>query len=159
MRPKIKVPWTTGDKVLEISGWFLLFVLWGFVVFSYPDLPDKIPKHFNAAGQVDSWGDKEDILPLPALATIFFVGMTALNLFPRIYNYPFPITEENAFQQYACAIRMVRWLKTTSVVIFGYLTIVTMRGMENLGIWFPPVIIGLLFIPMFYYGARMYRLR
>ena len=159
MRPKIKVPWTTGDRVLEISGWILLLALWGFVVFSYPDLPDKIPKHFNAAGQADSWGGKKNILSLSVVMTILFVGMTLLNRFPHIFNYPFSITDENAFRQYACATRMLRWLKTIIVVIFGYLAIAAIYGMENIGIWFLPVTAGLILIPMFYWIARMCRLQ
>ncbi|MEG1464866.1 MAG: DUF1648 domain-containing protein, partial [Mucinivorans sp.] len=57
-RPRIKLKPTTIDKILEITGWGILFVMWVLVVVNYSKLPDIIPIHFNAEVAVDGYGSK-----------------------------------------------------------------------------------------------------
>jgi hypothetical protein len=57
-RPKLKVPLSVGDKVLESVGWLALIGVWVLVVFNHQQLTGKIPIHFNAAGDADRFGGK-----------------------------------------------------------------------------------------------------
>jgi uncharacterized membrane protein len=118
-RPKIRTELTTADKMVEILGWFVLLVTWIFTIASYSNLPDIIPIHYNGAGKADGFGNKINILILPFIATILFVGMTIANKFPHVFNYPTRITEENALRQYTNATRMLRYLKLILVVLFS----------------------------------------
>ncbi len=95
-RPKIKLGLTIADRTFEFIGWLSILAIWVLTVTNYADLPDTIPTHYDGAGQADGFGGKATILTLPLIATILFVGMTILNKFPHIYNYPINITEENA---------------------------------------------------------------
>ena len=107
-RPKIRIELTTADKAVEILGWFSLLAIWIFTIASYSNLPDTIPIHYNGAGKADGFGSKINMLMLPFIATILFVGMTVANKFPHVFNYPTKITEENALRQYTNATRMMR---------------------------------------------------
>lgn len=160
-RPKIKLELTTADIIFEIAGWFLVLAVWGFTITNYSILPETIPTHYNAAGQADGFGGRSTIFTLPLLATILFVGMTILNRFPHIFNYPLNITQENAYIQYSNATRLIRYLKLILIVIFGFivfLTIQNSKGEANgLGIWFLPFSIGLIFIPLAYYVVRSFK--
>ncbi len=160
-RPKLKLELTNADKTLEIVGWLLLFALWGLTVANYQRLPDIIPTHFNGAGVADGFGDKWMILTLPLVATVLFVGLTILNRFPHIFNYPTEITADNALRQYTNATRLIRYLKVITAVIFGLIAFQSIRHangqMEGLGIWFLPMTLGLIFIPLIYFVVKSFK--
>jgi uncharacterized membrane protein len=124
-------------------------------------LPDSIPTHYNGAGQADGFGGKSTIMTLPLIGTVLLVGLTILNKFPHIFNYPTNITQDNALRQYTNATRMIRYLKLIIVVIFGltaFKTIQNANGQaDGLGIWFLPMISGLIFIPMTYFVAKSFK--
>src|SRR5689334_19196218 len=110
-RPKIKLKLSLADKVIEVAGFLALGFLWTLTVSNFSSLPEIIPTHFNGAGEVDDYGSKNMILILPVIATILFAGLTFLNKFPHLFNYPTEITGENAEKQYRSATRLMRCLK------------------------------------------------
>jgi uncharacterized membrane protein len=160
-RPKLKLELTQADKTVEIIGWLLISAVWGLTVTNYQSLPDIIPTHYNGAGVADGFGDKWMILTLPLIATVLFVGMTILNKFPHIFNYPTNITQDNALRQYTNATRMIRYLKLIIVVIFGLIAFKTIQNAngqaDGLGIWFLPMTLGLIFIPLLYFVVKSYK--
>lgn len=130
-RPKIKLGLTTTDKIFEILGWTSVLAIWVLTITNYTSLPDTIPIHYNGAGQADGFGGKVNILTLPLIATVLFVGLTILNKFPHIFNYPTNITADNALRQYTSATRLIRYLKFIIVVIFGLISIQTIRNVNG----------------------------
>jgi uncharacterized membrane protein len=157
-RPKLKLELTLVDKTFEIVGWILIFAVWGLTITNYTSLPDTIPIHFNGSGQADGFGGKENIFTLPLIASILFFGLTILNKFPHIFNYPTNITLDNALSQYTNATRLIRYLKIIVVVIFGLITYMTIQNAnghaDGLGIWFLPLTLGLIFIPLTYFVVK-----
>ncbi len=148
-RPKITLELTHTDKIIEISSFLILAILWILVVYNYAGLPTTIPTHYNALGEADRFGNKDNIFSLPIIATVLFVGMTFLNKFPHIFNYPTNITTENALGQYTNATKMIRAIKFAIVFIFALITLKTMQS-STLGIWFLPLVLMLIFIPIFF---------
>lgn len=130
-RPKIKLELTPTDKIFEILGWTSVLAIWVLTITNYTNLPDTIPVHYNMAGQVDGFGDKVNILTLPLIATVLFVSLTILNKFPHILNYPASITADNALRQYTNATRLIRYLKFIIVVIFGLISLQTIRNVSE----------------------------
>lgn len=156
-RPKMKIELTITDKVIELIGWLYLLAFWVLTITSYSSLPDTIPIHYNGAGQIDRFGNKINILILPFIATILFVGISLANKFPHIFNYPTKITEENALRQYSNMTRMNRYMKLILVLIFGLIAYKTIKNTHNLGFWFLPMIMGLIFIPMIYFIIKAFQ--
>lgn len=150
-RPKIELELTLFDKALEILGWISVLVIWILVITNYITLPDSIPIHYNSMGVADRFGGKENILTLPIVATVLFIGLTMLNQFPHLFNYPTPITEDNALRQYIYATRLLRYLKFIILVIFGAITWQTISNVHNIGIWFLPTTVALMLIPFIYF--------
>lgn len=159
--PKIKLELTTADKVFEAAGWIAVLIIWIMTITNYAKLPGTIPTHYNGLGQPDGFGGKATILGLPAIATIVFAGLTILNKYPHIFNYPARITEGNASRRYTDAVRMIRYLKPVIVLIFGLIAFKTIQnavGQANgLGAWFLPVTLCLVFIPLTYFVVRSLR--
>ena len=117
-RPKLKVPLSKSEIIVEGLGWILLFSMWCYILFVYNRLPDIIPTHFSFSGKADAYGSKSSIFTLPILGLIIFVLLTILNRFPHIFNYTVIITEDNALQQYKMGTRVLRYLKLIIAIIF-----------------------------------------
>jgi hypothetical protein len=162
-RPKIKRELTPADRIAEFAGWLCIAAFWGLIATKYAALPPVISTHYNAAGHADGSGAKATILILPVIATVLFAGMTLLNQFPHIFNYPVKITKENALIQYTNATRMIRYLKLVIVVIFGFIAFQTIQAAgghaDGLGIGFLPLTLGLAFIPLTYFIIKSFKAR
>jgi uncharacterized membrane protein len=156
--PKLKLKLTILDYLIEILGLLLFSSTWIFIISIYKSLPDIIPIHYNAYGTADNFGKKWMILSLPIVSTVLFIGLTLLNYFPESFNYPTKINEDNALIQYTYATRLIRYLKLVIVFIFGILLYQTTRYPLNqndgLGIWFLPMFLGLIFIPLIFYVLK-----
>lgn len=150
-RPKIELIRSPLDNVLEWASKILLVVMWGLTLYAFLKSPITIPIHFNAAGQADNYGNKATLLILPILGTIIYFGLTQLNKYPHIFNYMTKITKDNAERQYTISTRLLRFIKFvillifSSIVLFTYLT--TIGVTNGLGLWFLPLVEGLLLIP------------
>ena len=157
-RPKITLIPTTADKLVELLGWLILLALWGLTISHFSTLPDTIPTHFNASGEADGFGSKASIIGLPVIATLLFVGLTVLNRYPHIFNYPTASTEDNALRLYTLATRMLRYLKLVLVLVFGGIEFMTIqhatRKAAGLGAWFLPLTLVLIFIPLIYFVIK-----
>lgn len=162
-RPRRKIKLTAMDKTLELLGWAGVVGIWLLAATYYSKLPEIIPIHFNGVGIPDRFGSKDDIFTLPTVTTIIFVGMTVLNRFPHIFNYPSDITEENALREYTMATRLIRYLKLIIVCIFLLISFRTIQiahgNAETLGGWFLPLILGLIFIPLIYYIIKSFQVK
>jgi uncharacterized membrane protein len=61
----------------------LLVTMIGELVYHCPQLPERIPCHFNAAGQPDGWGPKSSAVAVPAIGHSFYCILTVLLWFPQ----------------------------------------------------------------------------
>lgn len=132
----------------------IILLLWILTVTAFFKMPDTIPTHFNASGQVDNYGNKETIFILPIIATIIFIGLTILNHYPHIFNYASRITEVNAEYQYSMASKTIRFLKLIIAILFTIIVLDTFLTSINkangLGSWFLPLTFGLMSLPTMY---------
>jgi uncharacterized membrane protein len=157
-RPKLKIQLTPTDQIFELLGWGVLLALWIWTGTSYSSLPDSIPTHFNAAGEADGFGRKASIVSLPLIATLLYVGLTILNRVPHIFNFPTPVTQDNALKQYTNATRMIRFLKLILVLVFAGISFQTIQQAngkaDGLGSWFLPLTLALIFMPLIYFVIK-----
>jgi hypothetical protein len=162
-RPKIKIWLTLFDLIVEIAGFVAVLAMWILLLTTYSTLPDLIPIHFNGIGEVNHFGEKNSIFMLPVIATVLYAVITILSRFPHILNYPVKITENNASFQYRNMLRMIRIVKLMIVLIFGYLLLHTIlntgENTQGLGIWFMPVSLAIVFIPVIYFMVKSFMYR
>ncbi len=160
-RPKIKLSLSIGDLLIELIAWMVLIGIWVLTLKNYPSLPETIPIHYNRIGEVDKFGNKWNILMLPIISTILFLGLSILNTIPHTFNYPTKITKENAVQQYTLAVRLIRFLKLIIVLIFGSIVLQTINittgkttGLESC---FLPFTLAFIFIPIAFYLIKSFQ--
>lgn len=154
-RPRIRIKPTPLDIFLEIIGWLSLILLWGLIISNFSNLPNRVPTHFNSSGQVDGYGNKASIFLLPIIGAVIFIVISVISKFPHIFNYPTTINKENAERQYRNGLRMMRYLKfiiSLTFLIIEYQTIQTALGnSDGLGVWFLPLTLGLIIVPVIYF--------
>jgi uncharacterized membrane protein len=142
---------TNRSSTTDYLGIALLLLLWGISIYSYFNLPDTIPVHFNERGEADGYGGKSFLWLLPAIGTTTFIGLTFLSRYPQHFNYPVKITDENRDRQYGNAVELIRNLKLVTIAIFTMVNLMiylTGSGIiKSPGIWLLPVILALVFIP------------
>ncbi len=127
-RPRLKLLLSRGDVLLEMLAISLLLICWVLAIYGFYILPESIPVHFDMSGKVTRYGSKFNIFLMPLIATVLFIGMSILNKYPHVFNYPYPITPENAEKQYRTASRLIRWLKFLTVTLFLFIDIVIIQA-------------------------------
>jgi uncharacterized membrane protein len=148
-RPRIKIPLNTHDFAIEFLGLSFLIILIIIPLIYYNRLPERIPVHFNAAGTPDGFGSRSSLFILPATGLFMYLLLTVLAAFPHIFNFPVTITPENAEVQYRLATRLLRILKTVILILFSFISWMSVRtatgNATGLGKMFLPVFIILTF--------------
>jgi uncharacterized membrane protein len=147
--PKLKISRTTLDWLIEFFALSFLIILIGLPLFFSSELPERIPVHFNFAGEPDGYGTRVTLWILPVTGTLMYMGMTILESFPHIYNYLVDITPENVVKQYRLGTRLIRILKTIILIIFSFISYQTIKtalgSTAGLGKAFLPVFLLITF--------------
>jgi hypothetical protein len=121
-RPVIDPERTPWDRVAEFLS--LLAVAWLVLMplLGWSAIPEQVPRHFEFTGTTTAWTGRISIIFPVLIGVAMYAGLTLLNRVPHIFNYPWPITEQNARTQYQLARSMLSWLKLVVVTMFAYLT-------------------------------------
>jgi len=151
-RPKIKLPKTRSEWVWDIIGLFVYFASIFFLIFVWDLLPDKVPGHYNALGEVDRWGSKAELFILPGVGLFILILMTVFERFPETHNYPKRFNESNAKQFYLHSRKIINQLKNICLIIFSLLLFesvsIALGWWDGLGLWLLPIILISTFIPI-----------
>jgi uncharacterized membrane protein len=155
VRPIINLEMGPADLILEILGIVSLLCFIGFTIYYSSRLPEVVPTHFNAIGEPDDYGSKASLWMLPVVAIVIYSIFTSLGRIPEKFNYPVRITPANAHREYTLRTRLLRYLKLVIVLMFffiSYKTVMVAQGLSGgLGIWFLPVFIGIIVVPIIIY--------
>src|SRR4028118_1297429 len=110
-RPVISLGLSPVLVAVELLAAIAILLAVLLIVQFWAVLPDRIPIHFGDRGLADAWGDKVTIWLMPAVAAIIFAVLTVVSRYPHTFNYPVPITSENARRQYLLGRGLLVWLK------------------------------------------------
>ncbi len=162
-RPILAIPRSPAAAVLEIVAVAGTVLSVALLVQSWKALAPVIPVHFGISGKPDGWGAKQVVCLFPALSAVLYVVLTVISRFPHTFNYPVPITSENAARQYQIACELLSWLKAELICLFGWIawgTIqVALGKADGLGVGFAPAVMLLIFGTTGFYFWQAYRAR
>ena len=139
----MKLKYTKAQLIIETIGIIALLGMIVFVALKWNNLPSQIPAHYNAKGVVDRWGGKNQILFLPIVSVFLYVLLTVVAFFPKSWNMPTKVTEENKTAVYNCMKTMIIMMKAELVGVFFYITY-QMANKATLVAWFLPVFLVVL---------------
>ena len=162
-RPAIRPEMAPLDWLLEAAAVLGMMVMAGYVIYWFPRLPENIPSHFNGSGTPDEFSSKASFWMLPGISVFIYILLSLIVLIPHQFNYTIKITPGNALRQYTMAIRLIRYLKAAIIWLFFYITTVTagvVAGADSgLGLWFLPLCVGGVMIPIIIYMIMAFRNR
>ena len=156
-RPILNLKITLLELLLNVITLAAFVGMLVYLISSWTIIPSEIPAHYNAAGEVDRWGGKGEILILPIIGLLMWIGMTVLEKFPHVYNY-IHLTKENARAQYLNGRLLINVLKNEIVLLFSYITWksvqVAVGEHDSLGVWFLPVFLLIIFGSTVYFIVK-----
>jgi len=100
---------------------------WIDAVSNWSSLPARLPTHFGPSGLPDGYGDRSSALLLPLIGVALWTLLTVIAQFPRYFNYPVAITDENRPRLEGVAVTMLAWIKAEIACIFAYIEWGTLR--------------------------------
>lgn len=144
--------------MVEIVCLILLIGVLIYLYCNWSSIPDKIPGHYNAIGEIDRMGSKNELLVLPIISWLMYLGMTVLEKFPQAWNTGVTVTEENKERVYGVLKNMLSTMKLIMVAIFVYLTINSSQSM-SLSVWFLPIALTLMFGSIIFFIIKLIRVK
>ncbi|MFF2448832.1 DUF1648 domain-containing protein [Neobacillus sp. NPDC058068] len=142
-RPKLKIPKTKSEWIWNVIGYLFFFGSIIVLLYVWRTLPGEVPAHYDAAGEVDRWGSKWELLILPFVGIFIALLMGILEKFPEIHNYPQRLNESNAEQFYLQSRKIVNQLKNICLILFSLILVesisIPLGWGGGFGIWFLPL--------------------
>src|SRR5690625_1500709 len=160
-RKKIHIAKTVSEVIFDVKGYvffigsiILLVIIWGH-------LPTEVPAHYNAAGVVDRWGSKWELIILPSTSFFILIFLSIFEKFPEWHNYPKRINDTNAKAFYLTSRKLVNQLKNISVIVFSLFLYNSIALGMGWGTHFSGLILPLMFImfiiPLIIYFLKVRR--
>ena len=118
-RPILEIPKDRNDIIIEYLTLILLILIIVNMASSYGSLSDSIPSHMNIKDEIDGYSHKSMLWVIIGILMLTVSFNHFLQSIPHRFNYMVKITKDNAMQQYASAIKMMKWLNLSIVLLFS----------------------------------------
>jgi uncharacterized membrane protein len=153
-------------KLLEVISLIALAtLLWmtATALYGQGHLPEKIPTHFDFAGNPNAWGSARMLLVLPAAGIFLYLSISLVSFFPNSFNYPVRVSAQNRLRLQSIALRMLAFLKAETICLFALIQYYTLQAARSNRLGLPPFLmlaaIVVIFITMGSHLAAMRRAR
>ena len=146
------------ERILEALGWIMLIGTLMYLIIGWSSFPDQIPAHYNAAGEIDRYGSKWEIVFIEAVMWLLYLGIGLLEKYPEIWNTGVKVTPANREKVYCTLRYFIKTLKLSTTLIFAFLVITSLQGSHLPG-WFTPASLFLVFGGMAFWLISLFLIR
>lgn len=111
-------------KNLEAAAVVLLLMLQvftGLALWGPHPLPERVPTHFDRAGNINGWGSPQYLLIFAMVPLFVYLLITVVSRFPATFNYPVAVTDENRERLQQITLDLLAWVKCEILLLFLYL--------------------------------------
>lgn len=142
------------QRVMHLLALVLFLGLWGSLLLCWRDLPDRIPTHYDFAGNIDGWGGKASLLVLPVICTLVGVTMAAVEQFPQVWNTGVRVTPRNQAFVYRTLKSM---LATLEVAIPGMFLLINLFSLAcaPMPLWALALLLVMIVFPIVFFLVRL----
>jgi uncharacterized membrane protein len=158
MDEPIKIERNALDILEIIVSLLSLVGVAAYLILAWKTIPDQIPGHYNAVGEIDRWGDKSELIVLPIVSWLMYGLITLIERYPQIWNTGVRVTEENRTEVYRLLKSLIAVVKMFVLLMFGSLSVISSLGL-NLPMWYLLAFLVVLFGTIVYFIVRLTRLR
>ncbi|MEG0377087.1 MAG: DUF1648 domain-containing protein [Eubacterium sp.] len=136
----MKTKYTLFQIILEVIGAILFIGMLVFLLTKWKDIPNQVPLHFDLYGEPDRWGNKSGVLLMFFLGIGSYALFTIVSLFPKAWNIPIQITEENKEPIYRTMKTILMVEKILIVAVF-FVLMLTQALAQPLSPFFVPLVV------------------
>ncbi len=154
MDNKIYITVTLYHKIIYTLSILLMVGTFIYLLIAWNQLPDKIPGHFNSAGEIDRWGSKYELFITPVISVFIFLGITLLEKHPEGWNTGVNVTKNNKDRVYKEIKNMIVTLKFLVILTFTFITVYSSLAIPLPASFLPAAMI-LIFGSMIYFLVRL----
>ncbi len=147
---------TKFGKTMQILSVLCLTASTLFLAAGWNQIPEKVPGHYNFAGEADSMTGKGTLILIPVMNWLMYLGISALEHFPQVWNTGVEITAQNRERVYRVLYHMIVSMKLSVVLIFSFMTVWHENYMPS---WFCTAAMLLTFGPMLFFLIQLWRAR
>lgn len=140
MKPE-KSAWSRAVEALSL---LLVIGTVVYLIVMWKSIPDTIPAHYNAAGEVNRWGGKSELIFLPIIGGILYFFITLIQQYPQAWNTGITVTEQNRERVYQILGNLISTTKLMVLLVFSSLTVLSSLGL-SLPVWYLGVFLAVLF--------------
>ncbi|MCR4703612.1 MAG: DUF1648 domain-containing protein [Saccharofermentans sp.] len=107
-------------KATNIISIVLIVLYIVFLVIGWNSFPAELPTHFDASGMADSFGPKNSLFVEPAAMLGLFLLLAVVESFPKIWNIPVEVIEDNEENVLSTCYMMFGILKIAIILICAF---------------------------------------
>lgn len=156
MENKLELPTTKYHKVLNSLSMILIIGSFAYIFLNWAQIPDRVPGHFNGAGEIDRWGSKYELFLCPVFSLFIYLIITFCERHPSVWNTGVEVTKKNQARVFNILKNMIVTMKFIVAGTFAFITLFTAQALP-LPALFLPVVMVLLFGSMGYFLLLLYR--
>jgi uncharacterized membrane protein len=146
------------DRIAAILAIVILLAGTAFVLINWSKMPEQIPSHYDFKGQPDGYGGKGTLIFLMAAGWVLVPMMMVLSKFPQFYNTGVERTPANEAVINRITRDLISFMELAISILFTYMMVVPVIG-ANMGAWFMPVFLALIFGSIIVTVVRLIRNR
>ena len=135
MEEKIEIRKNALDVIETIVSLLCIVGVVVYLLLAWGSIPDRIPGHYNALGEVDHWSGKSSLIVLPIISWLIFGFITLVERYPQIWNTGITVTEQNRERVYRLLKNLIALVKMFVLLMFASLTVLSSLTV-NLPIWY-----------------------
>ncbi len=144
------------EVFMEVLSFLGIITFTGLAIYHYRNLPDLISTHYSFTGEPDAWGIKKSLFWQISVAFVLYAGLTVVNRFPYVFNYPVEITKKNFKRQYRMARTLLSVIKLGMILIFLTIFFTSIKSaygqpMQFMGGFMVLLVVGTLILPLVVY--------
>ena len=162
-RPVLDIPRAPLETLLMTLTVLGVIAVIAITFWAWSTLPVIVPTHYGLSGKPNAYGGKGFLLIMPVLSILLAGLLLFVARYPHTYNYPWPITQENAPRQYYLARLLIRWIMLEVVwVLCGVqcgLIFASQTHFAGVMILFAPAIMIALIVTIAFYWRSAARAR
>lgn len=145
-------------RLMQLLGLVALVVAFVHILWHWPTLPNEVPSHYNALGEVDAWSNKWFIFFPPTIGLVLWLVLSQIHKYPQFINVPIP--DKPSAKQMQTVMLLITCIQLEISLIFSYLSIKDVYVAKDItsgSMYEVPIIIGTILATVMLFSIRIYR--
>lgn len=126
----MKIKRKTYDWISDIVSIVALIGTIIFIAIKYGSLPDEVPSHYDALGNITSYGPKWNVWIMPLVALALLILLEILERFPETWNTGIQANKRNKEAVYGTTMWLMssmKWINTLFMCAVGVMGVFVMN--------------------------------